>query len=58
MYYIELDDMYCIPTAEVPVTNIHSNEVLNEEDLPKNMLLTVHASEEKLEVTVKILEVY
>ena len=35
MYYIELDDMYCIPTAEVPVTNIHSNEVLNEEDLPK-----------------------
>tara|TARA_B100000579_G_scaffold240728_1_gene197335 strand:- start:2066 stop:3328 length:1263 start_codon:yes stop_codon:yes gene_type:complete len=35
MYYIELDDMYCIPTAEVPVTNIHSNEVLNELDLPK-----------------------
>ena len=34
MYYIEKDDLYCIPTAEVPVTNIHSNEVLNENDLP------------------------
>ena len=27
--------MYCIPTAEVPVTNIHSDEILNEKDLPK-----------------------
>lgn len=27
-------DYYLIPTAEVPVTNIHSNEVLNEDDLP------------------------
>jgi len=35
MYYIELDDMYCIPTAEVPVTNIHKDEVLNQKDLPK-----------------------
>ena len=34
MYYIESDDMYCIPTAEVPVTNIHKDEVLNEKDLP------------------------
>ena len=35
MYYIETDDMYCIPTAEVPVTNIHSNEVVSEAELPK-----------------------
>ena len=35
MYYIELDDMYCIPTAEVPVTNIHSDDILNEDELPK-----------------------
>ena len=35
MYYIELDDMYCIPTAEVPVTNIHSDDILNEDKLPK-----------------------
>jgi len=35
MYYIESDDMYCIPTAEVPVTNIHSDSVLDENELPK-----------------------
>ena len=35
MYYVELDNMYCIPTAEVPVTNMHSNEVLSESDLTK-----------------------
>jgi len=34
MYYIENDDLFCIPTAEVPVTNIHSDEVLDEKDLP------------------------
>jgi seryl-tRNA synthetase len=28
-------DYYLVPTAEVPVTNIHMNEVLEEEDLPK-----------------------
>lgn len=27
-------DYFLIPTAEVPVTNIHSNEILKEEDLP------------------------
>ena len=35
MYYIEKDDLYCIPTAEVPVTNMHYNENLNENNLPK-----------------------
>jgi seryl-tRNA synthetase len=27
-------EFYLIPTAEVPVTNIHRNEILNEKDLP------------------------
>ena len=35
MYYLEKDDLYCIPTAEVPVTNIHYNENLLESELPK-----------------------
>ena len=35
MYYIESDDLFCIPTAEVPVTNLYSNEILQEVDLPK-----------------------
>ena len=34
MYYIERDDLYLIPTAEVPVTNIYRNVLLKEEDLP------------------------
>jgi len=37
MYKCENEDLYLIPTAEVPVTNIYSNEILNEEDLPKYM---------------------
>ena len=36
MYYIGKDDFYLAPTAEVPVTNIHRNEILLEEDLPIN----------------------
>ncbi len=38
MYYIDKDELYLIPTAEVPVTNYHSNEVLNIEDLPKKFV--------------------
>ena len=34
MYYMEKDDLFLIPTAEVPVTNIHRSEILNETDLP------------------------
>lgn len=34
MYFIEKDDLYLIPTAEVPVTNLHRNEVLLPEHLP------------------------
>ena len=36
MYYIEKDDLYLIPTAEVPVTNIFSNEIMDEDNLPGN----------------------
>ena len=36
MYYIDRDDLYLIPTAEVPVTNIHQNEIIDEGDLPIN----------------------
>jgi len=34
MYKIPLDDLYLIPTAEVPVTNIHQGEIIPEEELP------------------------
>lgn len=36
MYRLKEDDLFLIPTAEVPVTNIHRDEVLNEEMLPLN----------------------
>ena len=34
MYRLKDDDLFLIPTAEVPVTNIFNDEVLNEEQLP------------------------
>jgi seryl-tRNA synthetase len=34
MYRIPEDDLFLIPTAEVPVTNIHANEILSNKDLP------------------------
>ncbi len=34
-FNIKNNDYFMIPTAEVPVTNIHRGEILNEEDLPK-----------------------
>ena len=34
MYRCEQDDFFLIPTAEVPVTNIHRDEVLDRRDLP------------------------
>jgi len=35
MYYCPEDDLYLIPTAEVPVTNIHRDEILDISELPK-----------------------
>ncbi|MDD7335761.1 MAG: serine--tRNA ligase [Prevotella sp.] len=34
MYHANLDDLYLIPTAEVPVTNIFRDVILDEADLP------------------------
>jgi len=34
MYYVEEDDLFLIPTAEVPVTNLLRDTTLNEEQLP------------------------
>jgi seryl-tRNA synthetase len=41
MYHCEVDDLYLIPTAEVPVTNIYRDVILDEKDLPiKNTAYT------------------
>ena len=34
MYLIEKDDLFLIPTAEVPLTNLHRDEIISEEKLP------------------------
>ncbi|MBC8526194.1 MAG: serine--tRNA ligase [Candidatus Cloacimonetes bacterium] len=34
MYIVEQDDFFLIPTAEVPVTNFHQDEILDEDELP------------------------
>ncbi len=41
MYHCEVDDFYLIPTAEVPVTNIYRDVILDEKELPlKNCAYT------------------
>ena len=34
MYQLKDDDLYLIPTAEVPITNVHSGKIIDESDLP------------------------
>lgn len=34
MYHVQADDLYLIPTAEVPVTNLHRGDLLAESDFP------------------------
>lgn len=41
MYHVTGDDLYMIPTAEVPVTNVLRGEILSEADLPVKM--TAHS---------------
>lgn len=37
MYHAERDNLYLIPTAEVPVTNVYRNVIINEKDFPIKM---------------------
>jgi seryl-tRNA synthetase len=37
MYHMQDDDLYMIPTAEVPLTNIYRDVVLNASDLPQKL---------------------
>jgi len=40
MYHMPVDDLFLIPTAEVPLTNLYRDETFPEEDLP--IYLTAH----------------
>jgi seryl-tRNA synthetase len=37
MYFVNADNLYLIPTAEVPLTNIYRDEILKEDELPVKM---------------------
>jgi seryl-tRNA synthetase len=37
-YHIERDDLWCIPTAEVPLTSLARDEILDEADLPIRLM--------------------
>ncbi|MBI3232543.1 MAG: serine--tRNA ligase [Bacteroidetes bacterium] len=34
MYHMQVDNLYCIPTAEVPITNLYRDVILQEQDFP------------------------
>jgi len=40
MYRLEKDDLFLIPTAEVPLTNLHQDEILAEDSLPRKYTAT------------------
>ncbi|NBN90372.1 MAG: serine--tRNA ligase [Actinobacteria bacterium] len=37
-YSIERDDLWCIPTAEVPLTSIYAGEILHDHEMPKRLM--------------------
>jgi seryl-tRNA synthetase len=37
-YHVERDDLWCIPTAEVPLTSLAKDEILDEADLPMRLM--------------------
>lgn len=37
-YHVERDDLWAVPTAEVPLTSMHGGEVLREEELPVRVM--------------------
>ena len=37
-YSVERDDLWCIPTAEVPLTSIYAGEILSDGEMPKRLM--------------------
>ena len=47
MYHVENDDLYLIPTSEVPITNIYRNDIIEENNLPIKHVDILLVSEER-----------
>lgn len=54
MYHANLDDLYLIPTAEVPVTNIFRDVILDEKELLLKDVHIQHVFDVKLGLTEKM----
>lgn len=54
MYHVTNDDLYLIPTAEVPVTNMFRDVMLEEKDLPIACTAYTRVSEEKPVLMVRM----
>ena len=53
MYQCQLDNLYLIPTAEVPVTNIFRDEILDEKICLSSVALTQLVSVVRLDLTAR-----
>ena len=54
--HTSLDDLYLIPTAEVPITNIYRDVILEEKDLPVKHIGYTPCCDEKRVLMEKMLE--
>ena len=52
MYHVQEDNLYLIPTAEVPLTNIYRDRIIDIKDLPICMTGYTPALDEKPEAMV------
>ena len=57
MYHINNDNLYLIPTAEVPITNFYRNSIINSSDLPIKLTGYTPCFRRGLVVMEKMLEV-
>ena len=57
MYHIAKDNLYLIPTSEVPVTNIYRNTLLNLKQLPIKMTSYTPCFRENGDLWIGCLEV-
>ena len=56
MYFDDKESIYLIPTAEVPVTNFHRNEIIDESELPLKNVRTLPVFVVKLAVGERMSE--
>ena len=53
MYHCEVDDFYLIPTAEVPVTNIYRDVIIDEDPEANVIMVTAAGQKEKMVEAIK-----